>query len=98
MSTLLLNKLISQAGQLLTKHNCLTDGHVWKTEGGRACEKGWGDCGQTVYVCGECGEYDYGYPGGPGYDDCKYCTLEDLNEEEVVPPRPWDEETLDVVN
>lgn len=96
MSTLLLISLISQASNLLTKHNCVTDGHDWKTEGGRACEKGWGDCGQTVYVCGVCGEYDYGYPGGPGYDDCEQCQREDLNIEDEEPITiVWDEDPVE---
>lgn len=102
MSTTVLNSLINQAGNMLTKHICSLDGHDWKTEGGRACEKGWGDCGQTVYVCGVCGEYDYGYPGGPGHDDCKNCTLEDLNEEEVLPTSQFEEDkatsVLSIIN
>lgn len=34
-------------------------------------------CNQAVYQCAKCGEYDYGYTGGPGYDQCyNHCPLD----------------------
>lgn len=48
-----------------------TQGHDWQSTGGRACPRKE-DCGasQVAYQCARCGEYDYGYPGGPGHADC----------------------------
>lgn len=34
-------------------------------------------CDQVVFRCAKCGEYDYGDPGGLGYDQCQnYCPLD----------------------
>ena len=34
-------------------------------------------CGQAVYRCSKCGIYDYGEPGGPGFEQCQNnCPLE----------------------
>jgi hypothetical protein len=71
-----LTHLITQARSLANDDPCITTGHVWETEGGRTCPKGWsyaGDgecCSQTVYVCRACGEYDYGDRGGLAYAEC----------------------------
>lgn len=49
-------------------------GHVWESDGGRACPNEWDDkCGQTVYRCARCGQHDYGERGGPAYADCDGC-------------------------
>ena len=66
-----LNRLIAEAVVLGGgKHQCAELGHVWITEGGRACPRGGYWMSQTVYVCKSCGEWDYGDKGGPGYRDC----------------------------
>ena len=50
---------------------CMEGIHQWVTEGGRGCPKeAYGHCSQTVYVCSACGEYDYGYKGGPAWSEC----------------------------
>lgn len=66
-----LTHLITEARALAGENLCYT-GHLWTGEGtgGRACPRG-GNGSQPVYICQRCGEYDYGYPGGPGYDACK---------------------------
>ncbi len=86
-----LNDLITGAIQLagddLTSHSA----RLWKSEGGRACPIGWGDCSQAVYVDIKTGEYDYGGPGGPGYQDCvRYCR-HGMN----PPPAPDDDDYED---
>lgn len=58
--------------------------HLWVAEGVRCCPKHetgmFLDCGQNVYYCPRCGEYDYGYPGGPAHDECFVeCTNRDTN-------------------
>ena len=51
-----------------------SQGHQWKSVGGRGCDKCGGS--QTVYQCERCGEYDYGEEGGPAYEECKqYCHI-----------------------
>jgi len=47
--------------------------HTWVTDGGRDCPMGHEDCSQSVYHCLICDVYDYGDPGGPGWEDCKKC-------------------------
>lgn len=44
---------------------------IWITDGGRACPIDWGDCSQPVFVNEVTGDYDYGDPGGPGYQFCE---------------------------
>lgn len=73
----LLQHLIAEAVALGGGNLCAS-GHEWGFEGGRACpmenEDGvcpHKDCGQAVYRCARCGEYDYGYKGGPGHADCQ---------------------------
>lgn len=50
--------------------------HNWVEEGGRPCRKNiypeW-RCSQDVFVCSLCGEVDYGYEGGSGWEQCKDC-------------------------
>lgn len=46
---------------------------VWEMDGGRPCPLGYEDCSQPVYRCMRCGDYDYGEPGGPAYEECERC-------------------------
>ena len=70
--------LIDEAKFIANAHRCEL-GHAWVVEGGRICPK-YGEhihCSQAVYVCRMCGEVDYGYVGGPAYDDCfNQCKIE----------------------
>jgi len=67
-----LQHLIAEAVSLGGGNLCAS-GHDWKPEGGRPCQKS-DECSQTVYRCRRCGEYDYGYAGGPAHADCQlYC-------------------------
>jgi len=80
-----LSQLITEAEILGGKNSCEL-GHDWVSIGGRECPKGWGEigigCSQTVYCCERCGETDYGYPGGPAYEECEtFCELKHLEEE-----------------
>lgn len=60
--------LVEEARQSATLP-CSRLRHRWVQEGGRSCPHGvFGS--QPVYQCSVCGEYDYGYPGGPGHMDC----------------------------
>jgi hypothetical protein len=72
-----LDALIRQACTELGSDACRTGNHDWITIGGRVCPHpegiGEGVCSQAVYECRVCGETDYGYKGGPGYDDCNKC-------------------------
>jgi len=75
-----LHRLVVEAQSLAGAHPCNAFGHQWASIGGRhcdGCEEGREDeRAQPVYQCERCEEYDYGYPGGPGFDDCvKYCGL-----------------------
>ncbi|MCR6700895.1 MAG: hypothetical protein NVV68_06985 [Dokdonella sp.] len=55
---------------------CASNGHLWESDGGRACPKGSANCSQTVYLCERCGAYDYGDPGGPAHEECSLtCAL-----------------------
>lgn len=49
-------------------------GHLWVTAGGRPCPRrhvdDQGRFSQTVFRCARCPVYDYGEPGGPGYENC----------------------------
>lgn len=64
-----LQHLIAEAVALGGGNLCAS-GHDWMTEGGRACTRDECTASQAVYRCARCGEYDYGYPGGPGHADC----------------------------
>lgn len=64
-----LQSLIAEAVALAGDDLCRA-GHVWESDGGRACPKGSDSCSQAVYHCARCGNYDYGYPGGPAYREC----------------------------
>jgi hypothetical protein len=77
VSDLTITQLVAQAR---VDHPC-SQGHDWQTDGGRACPHVGTDedCGrsQAVYRCARCGEWDYGYPGGPGHADCvTYCATD----------------------
>lgn len=50
---------------------CRVVGHRWsgEGEGGRGCPCGGEDHSQGVYRCVRCGAYDYGEPGGPGWEE-----------------------------
>jgi len=63
---------------------CRLIGHKWVFTGGRPCPKGYEDCLQPVYRCARCGEYDYGEPGGPGWNEqCgRYCFKQQKMEED----------------
>lgn len=65
-----LRYLISEATALAGGDTCLA-GHDWRSEGGRPCPRGFGRCSQTVYRCARCGDYDYGEPGGPAWEECR---------------------------
>lgn len=66
-----LANLIAEARGLANDHPCARE-HAWESIGGRACyrEECDGVRSQTVYQCARCGEYDYGYPGGPAHAEC----------------------------
>lgn len=66
-----LQRLVAEAVALGGGNLCAS-GHDWTPEGGRPCSSGCGES-QAVYRCARCGEYDYGYAGGPGRDDCREC-------------------------
>lgn len=65
-----LDRLICEAMNLGGTPTCAA-GHDWQSDGGRRCPHDADSCSQTAYVCARCGEVDYGYKGGPGWDDCK---------------------------
>ena len=66
-----LQHLIAHATDLGGENLC-ADGHDWQSDGGRPCPTGNDECGQAVYRCARCGEYDYGTdPDGPGMTDCQ---------------------------
>ena len=71
--------LVTEAQALAGERQCAVLGHDWVTIGGRACPHACPEGyrrSQPVYHCRRCGEYDYGHPGGPGYEDCvRYCGL-----------------------
>lgn len=80
-----LHKLVVEAQAIAGAHPCAVFGHQWASAGGRLCAHADNGCNhpdarlvsQTVYQCIRCEEYDYGEPGGPGYDDCvRYCGLQ----------------------
>lgn len=78
-----LSHLITEAKALAGEHPCVTMGHAWEPDGGRACPRGlYGS--QTVYRCRRCGGYDYGEPGGPAWQECE----ERLCECRWAPERP----------
>ena len=58
---------------------CKQGRHSWKPEGGRSCPKGVVNCSQTVYVCEDCGEFDYGEDGGPAWEECFGECMEKVN-------------------
>lgn len=68
MSLPILECLIAEARGLVNDHPCVRE-HLWVVEGGRACSRC--DESQPVYRCARCGEYDYGYPGGPAWQECE---------------------------
>jgi hypothetical protein len=55
-------------------HHPCSQGHDWQSVGGRPCSGVSGATGcqgsQPVYQCARCGNYDYGHPHGPGFEDC----------------------------
>jgi len=74
--TTTLDALIREASTELGSTACQTGRHQWSTEGegGRGCPHDLTDhCGQGVYRCTVCGQYDYGERGGPGDADCERC-------------------------
>ena len=78
-----LQALVRQAATELGSDACREGRHDWdgEGEGGRACPSDLTDhCGQAVYRCRSCGEYDYGEPGGPGHTDCLSCRFQHLRE------------------
>lgn len=71
MSIQSLQHLISEARGLANDHPCLSFGHAWQHDGGRACPHDLTpNCSQPVYRCERCGEWDYGKKGGPGHRHC----------------------------
>lgn len=64
----MLKQLIAEASALAG--NVCLDQHNWVLYGGRPCPYG-GTGNQGVYWCQNCGVYDYGKPGGPGFEDCQ---------------------------
>lgn len=64
-----LDELIAEARGLACDHPCVR-GHVYESEGDRACPKGGSHCSQTAYRCARCGQWDYGEPGGPAHAEC----------------------------
>ena len=66
-----LRYLIAEAVALGGENPCAT-GHQWETDGCRGCPTGNPECGQSVYRCSRCGEWDYGTdPDSPGLVDCR---------------------------
>jgi len=66
-------RLSRKVAALAADFACRAIGHDWILDGGRACPKSHEGCSQTVYRCRRCGEYDYGYEGGPAHKDCVVC-------------------------
>jgi len=64
--------LIRDASTQLGSDACRSGKHLWESDGCRGCphDEDNGHCGQAVYRCAVCGQYDYGEPGGPGAADC----------------------------
>lgn len=66
----ILTKLIKEAG-MFGSSACRNGIHRWESEGGRTCPKYEdANCSQTVYICKDCGTYDYGTKGGPAHHEC----------------------------
>lgn len=66
-----LREAIFDASTQLGSEACNAGNHRWISDGGRGCPNDWTNtCGQAVYRCAVCGQYDYGEPGGPGEMDC----------------------------
>ncbi len=66
-----LREAIFDASTQLGDTACDAGNHQWISIGGRSCpNERTSHCGQTVYQCSVCGQYDYGEPGGPGDKDC----------------------------
>lgn len=66
-----LKHLVARAARLAGNDLCAADGCDWVEGGGRPCP--WDPdmcCSQPVYQCSRCGDYDYGEPGGPGFESC----------------------------
>ena len=63
--------LIAEAQALANNDPCAED-HDWQQEGNRGCPTGSQNCGQPVFRCARCGEYDYGDTAdGPGMIECR---------------------------
>ena len=66
-----LRDLIKEARTELGSDACKVGKHLWEPEGGRSCPEDLDEfCGQTVYRCSVCGQYDYGESEGPAAKDC----------------------------
>lgn len=71
MIPMILREAIRDASTQLGSEACEAGNHRWISDGGRCCPKNLtNQCGQAVYRCAVCGDYDYGDPGGPGHKDC----------------------------
>jgi hypothetical protein len=81
-----LKEAIFDASTQLGSAACYAGNHRWVSVGGRGCPQNLTSrCSQLVYVCAECGVYDYGEPGGPGATDCsKYCQHRNLPGQSIV--------------
>lgn len=65
----LLDQLVRRAAQECEAETCARNGHAWEMQGGRRCPRGCRES-QPAYQCRRCGEWDYGYRGGPAHADC----------------------------
>lgn len=63
-------KLVTEAQQTCEARTCKSHGHLWESDGARACPRGGSGCSQSFFVCSRCGMEDYGEEGGPGYEQC----------------------------
>ena len=46
---------------------------MWVVVGGRPCPEKIYGCSQNVYQDAVSGQFDYGYPGGPSFNECEDC-------------------------
>lgn len=68
--------------ELLPESECRCGSLTWHHEGGTACPLGQSNCSFPVLRCAQCGAYDYGERGGPGWRDClTHCALAQRAEE-----------------
>ena len=71
MSTFAVFGISTDAMALAGSDALMHSGLTWKTDGGRQCPIGWGDCSQPVFHNMRHDIYDYGESSGPGAAYCE---------------------------